>query len=283
MKKYCVLALSLLFLCHCDAAPGEPCGNDTGGLLGPHGSTDCRRGVCASDPVSHDLICFDEVALGEACEVNAQCRGEANNPDVSCNMGTCQPIKSEGGTCEYSSDCESTLWCHQSVCTPPQPEGMPCGYCQDGLKCLDSICRPVKQLGEICKEFDECKDSYCFKSSEDEAQGVCEAPRKEGDACQELSICEHGLVCNNGLCLPPQELGGPCIVNEPDSCLRYLNCFPTVDVTLPLSQDDLALAKSQPGHCSLKGRDNEPCDSEHAIECEYGWRCDADLSTCQRL
>lgn len=282
MKKHCALAFALLLLCHCDAAPGEPCGNDTGGLFGAHGSTQCKRGVCARDPASNDLVCFDEVVLGEACEVDDQCEGEAGNTDVSCNSGICQMRKSQGGTCEKIRDCESMLWCYQSVCTPPQPEAMPCGYCQEGLKCLDSVCRPVQQLGEPCKEFDECEDSYCFKSNAEEDQGVCEAPRREGEVCQELSLCEDGLRCNDGLCLPPQELGGPCVVDVPHTCKTYLSCFPTVDVTLPLNPDSLKLATSQPGQCALKGRDDEPCDSTHAIECERGWICDADLSTCQR-
>jgi hypothetical protein len=193
---------------------------------------------------------------------------------LACIHHTCQARRKDGEACKRAYDCQPELWCAQFVCAPPQDRGMSCGLCKQGLIGMDSLCMSRREVGEPCTDLDVCQDSYCFKAHADMPAGVCERPREPLAACDpDTTLCEVGLTCIQQECMPAQELGGTCLVGEPQTCQSHLNCMPVMSTTLPFTPETLDIATSEPGQCVYRGRDDEPCDTTHGIRCELGWQC----------
>ena len=85
------------------------------------------------------------------------------NPVRSCGL---TPLAADGGACKRG--------------------GAPC---ERGRVCLEGACRGLPKLGEPCVLMCDGKDVFC-NVVKGETQGVCEAKRAAGSACEHDGECK---------------------------------------------------------------------------------------------
>ena len=201
--------------CQPQRKPGAPC-DDTGACLPgttcffrrsgpslcqPHASTgqlcsgfDARTGpgggcvaglVCATlDPDAEvpEHRCLPRVALGQPCQVQAQCGAK----DAVCagaalgKAGVCQLVPKLGETCWPAAQC-----CGQGlVCFPG-------AACDPGTeRCVPAPPHGQACVGGACGGAASCWD------------GTCVRPALAGEACGVLALCADGLECGGATCAP---------------------------------------------------------------------------------
>jgi hypothetical protein len=181
------------------------------------------------------------VAMGGACEQNAECQsGACDVPDCgsaccsgtcgaaqapggsgdpcatrACDAGlacstasdTCVPLAGSGAGCTLPSDCDYGLGCAGGICQPLPAVGQPCaaGQCADvGAVCNASgTCVMLGLPGAPCTTAADCSPyATC-----DVANGTCAALPTAGQAC--TTECSDGSYCN-GTCMVPGSDGAPC-------------------------------------------------------------------------
>lgn len=208
----------------------------------------CAAGICAV-PIARGELCAET----PACALDAWCAPSSS---------TCEPRRGVGDACEDLESCLPELVCAEGACrtvaeaealaaaNPPGPwecsaSGPDCGV---GRYCNDNICLPIGGLGAICEDLTWCEpglicggtapERTCQERPEEgdacvfgvcalgfDCRGaLCVAPLKSGEACEEDSLCGHGLFCDAGFCRPWKQLGEPC--NE-RGCDAGLHCAPT--------------------------------------------------------
>ena len=88
-------------------------------------------------------------------------------------------FKGVGGVCKYPADCFGSLTCRNGYCAEPLPYTQPAAKSEVGGQCQQSI---------------NCAgDAACYRR-------ICQT---RGNECRDNSMCEAGLLCYGGRCLPP--------------------------------------------------------------------------------
>lgn len=182
---------------------GEPCGNELWGQY-----DDCAPGLwCSWSGQCEPTAELDQPCLDSECGPGLHCYWQT---------GTCVAAPTEGQRCD-ELPCAEGLSCRwendQSRCLPLAAEGESCSErsCAEGLWCDSSErCATAPGAGQPCLRGSICDDD----STCDFEVGVCLARPEAGAPCA-LGSCARGAWCDlsvdpEGLCMPPQPLGGAC-------------------------------------------------------------------------
>jgi hypothetical protein len=189
------------------------------------------------------------VALGGACDLDEECKGEAlcSSPNATC-PGQCASLLVAGQACSQDSDCQAGLQCstETKLCVQPASADQACEYgsppCGPGLLCLGKddtnktpgTCRTTAEafsgvengscaptLGQLCQTGLACvADSVtlvppaitwtCVKTGSYAANAAC----KPGfpDACASGNYCKTGtgVLALNGTCTTIPAAGETC-------------------------------------------------------------------------
>ncbi|MFK7985665.1 MAG: trypsin-like serine protease [Sandaracinaceae bacterium] len=222
-----------------------PCRGDAGQCLAGE--------ACAATPGScggcvDEAILIGDRGLGEACEVDSECREgavcreiagvrecatgctppadeEAENPcgegficrDLHCIRDRTQGV---GGVCAENADCGAMGICAtqggRRWCTAPCAGA---DECPSGFDCVDaggtSVCAPVAGLeGEVCMTNEECASGTCAIS---DGSGVCTSFCDRNNACAPGFECVRADGTGTNVCLVPDGAeeadGGDCAVS----------------------------------------------------------------------
>ena len=194
--------------------------------------------------------CAQEVPLGQPCTRDRQCLGQAFCNDA----GTCEPLRAEGMSCRYHSDCQglgsfprsglSTLRCVDDVCTRPGELGAACRFftdCAGPLTCIAGTCTQRLSPGEACQEHQDCAfshfclggtcqqlcgfeakalgkacafDFHCDSGHCDEETNQCTASLPGGAACERTAQCGEYGYCTGGSLCAPKLADGEACVGD---------------------------------------------------------------------
>lgn len=179
------------------------------------------------------------------------------------------PLKGKfGEKCLFSADCDEGLKCIQSICSTSKGLGDTClntSECGGNLKCHDAQCA----FGKIqtCTKDSQCgTGNQCFKSPSEDKQ-YCAAKSGEGFPCTNDEDCKvasttSALQCSGRFCLKASGANSPC--PDTKSCLSPLVCGAT----------GLCIQPGQPG----TGGSGDKCSSQD--DCQKGLLCDTKAGTC---
>jgi hypothetical protein len=220
------------YVCGYPRDGGEPCGAANGVQV----SAACRSHYCAGN------ACVDEVDAGKVCFLTTDCPtgtfcqgagtltvcqrpvpdggacviGGDNicaaglgciSPDAG-SVGACQPLPSEGQSCDqYGCDapalvCAATVDAGQ-ICQRIVASGAPCAGpltpCDYGTTCLATThrCGAPSVLGGPCADDTDCdRGLYCADDTK-----TCAAWKRSGTACKRDGECVFGSTCTDaGVC-----------------------------------------------------------------------------------
>lgn len=165
--------------------------------------TECVQGLQCRWAPDGARRCVAPALVGESCQdVNCAeglaCDGftciNPPGPGLACAQGMC----SDDAVCDWDIN----------MCRARPTLGASClfGVCADGLWCDTStdpvgICSGVSENGLACTGHAQCESAYC-------PRGFCEARPGLDEDCENVFICEKGLVCN-GLTCQPTDYRGP--------------------------------------------------------------------------
>ncbi|MCG5053619.1 MAG: hypothetical protein KA712_11715 [Myxococcales bacterium] len=236
--KTCLAALEAEGCARFQTALPEACLEAAGGL----GTTDtpcvsdfdCRADHSCRVGAECPGACRPRGVAGEDCDVDRDCAPGLRCPDIG---GRCAvPIPAEGvcdvfgPPCAFGTTCFSPTILDPGQCLPvlttwSAPVGATCAilasyFCGPGLSCpiLSEragelpACRAGAGLGQTCVIGipDPCPpQAYCEGSVVD-GTGTCTVRVPRGQACAFSRQCAEGDVCDGGVCVPRQGLGGPC-------------------------------------------------------------------------
>jgi hypothetical protein len=98
--------------------------------------------------------------------------------------------------------------------------------CQEGLKCINSICSSGK-ANSYCVQKEDCSTNFCVKNK-------CTEGKKD-DACSTYKDCEKGLFCKKEIC------------SEPPSYSQYFNkiVISKMKVGLPPGPDNIPVPTTE--------------------------------------
>jgi hypothetical protein len=206
--------------CEPDRTLGEPCES---------------RDRCVEGASCEDGVCVARSDLGEACELDRDCRSDTCDGSTCVSRYAPAPLASTvGNPCENESDCGNLamLWCDDGACRTLPGEGEACAHvvtfghpdCRLGYSCVAGRCRALgcrQDVGEPCEDF--CESGECI-------DGACVPPPETlGDAC--TLLCGDGLMCISGHCAKANGSlanGLPCDFShdcESGFCERYLGDY----------------------------------------------------------
>lgn len=178
-------------ICKTDGAC-VPCTGD----LGTNGD------ACQTPQNPYCIVTGPDAGTCDKCKADMDCVGPTH-PGPKCNVtqGNC------GTACTMDSECKSTEWCSQGVCTPKTPNGDPVpnvppidGECtlEKGKRvCLSSVCEVDDDLCGLknsspCDATEKCRSKICFG-----ADKRCGLPA--GEPCSMNGECRSG-ECEAGKC-----------------------------------------------------------------------------------
>jgi hypothetical protein len=228
---------------------------------------DVRALGCAVEssrlPASCRLAVLGTAVLGEPCEINDDCEGDAFcDTDSSC-PGSCAALQGEGMACSRDEDaqCQDGLTCFCAGAECPQG-----GTCQ-ALGALGDECDPG--VLPACAPGNVCLQEGASPACAALATLYFRALDEDCDVTSEL--CEEGLVCESvsgtaGVCRPPVGSGEPCGRAEPNQCPKDEYC----DAESP----------GEVGTCAARPGDGQPC-LNRSVPCADGHVCIVD--TCRAL
>ncbi len=195
-----------------------------------------RAGGCAQmdtrAPAACDSVFGGKGAVGDACQVNAEC-----SPGMFCQAGAACPGKcaarlAAGAACTGDDSCGDNLKCTAGKCAAPAAENAECGggtnvECKSGLSCQGADAKTGKP--GVCKP------------------GASLFAAKKGEACDAMQqkFCELGTVCElsaatqagiSWTCVAPYATGGACKLSFPGGCPAGEYCPVNTSVT-PLKLD----------------------------------------------
>lgn len=165
--------------------------------------------------------------------------------------------------------------------------------CADGgncapIKCIDACCLsecvagpPEVDLGDSCVDAICPADAFCNDANE------CEALLPENAPCSYDGMCDYGLACPDGTCVPLPATGEAC----PDGACQHAgdSCVEGICARRGSVGDDCSVAQCQFGLLCTEGA--EPtCASFPTIGqscaaagfCSEGY-CDVDSTVCEEL
>lgn len=176
---------------------------------------ECGRSTVDEDDVPACSRVFQgKLVLGQACESDTECKGSSNG-SVACEEdGTfnqvCTASSSRtdlthakaGEACALT--CEAPGSCSDFVSPGDPVPGAPTAACyrSDKLYCgFGSTCKPLVGIGQACENYGACAgNAFCDNPGVLGAQGVCTAPRPDGDPCQGYDECQSGYCKETGVC-----------------------------------------------------------------------------------
>ncbi len=210
-SRRCIVAPTLGEMC-----PGNVCSGDA---VCNYQTQRCEARAaegesCEQTECSAGLYCeyeYDEQTGTESarCRANAQagesCDGRRCDTGLGCSEAlVCRAPADEGEDCR-SIGCKGSLICSfelEKCIEPPDGEGQPCpeGTCAGALWCDQSNdpmgeCLPRAELGQACAGHTQCLSAYC-------PAGFCELRPGEGEDCEGAGLCQGGLGCREGVCVP---------------------------------------------------------------------------------
>ncbi len=230
------------------------------------------------------------VPAGEPCSARAWCASGTCDFWGAC-PSRCLPTGREGEDCEHDWDCASPFLCEDGRCRGPGGEGdrceidysdTPTGQCRDGLFCANSRCTAPLPEGAPCQEYGLACDAglRCGWPT-----GRCERPPGPGEACDngDSEPCRHDLGCDvaSGVCVEGRGPGEPCTAGLTPWRTGCALVFQCVEESF------------RSGHCGRGPRLGEACAEDGSLRCEgslcqdgvcrgsaiSGYRCD-DLHPC---
>lgn len=217
---------------------------------------------CPSGDCVRDAYCdWDDNICRAAASVGARC-GEIDCVEGAyCDWGQvdgiCRADRTEGQSCR-DSRCADGLLCDydRDACVAPASENRPCGGgCEEGLFCLDGLCRAPLEEGASCRNGACAEGLWCDWSIErcaalpdgegqpcpvgecagrlwcdtsNDPQGECRLRAPFGDPCTGHRQCETGF-CPAGFCEDLPLEGDSCA--SANACANGLVCDGEVCVT----------------------------------------------------
>jgi hypothetical protein len=220
----------------------------------------CSAGIkamgCGIEADSFPAVCDEaiagQVAVGDACVINADCVGTA-----FCKLGAacpsvCTELFGEGDACAKDEECGDDLVCAGGKCAAPAGEGDACEgttgkACAMGLVCWDATDEPptagvchttaetlVGALGDECSPGSTlCEEGLsCAYAASSGTQYACKARVGSGDSCL-LALpgqcpvdeyCDTANYAEPGTCTPKPGEGEACLVGV--KCAPSLVCVP---------------------------------------------------------
>ncbi|MGV3623329.1 MAG: hypothetical protein ACO1OB_21090 [Archangium sp.] len=198
----------------------ERCVVDTllaiGAMCTPNTSPECRTGsrcvanTCTAEgDVNQPCDNLRTCKFGLECGPTNTCRGQGEagaacgggnascGNGLFCNIasgmttGVCTTLRGANGTCQFSTQCQSTLYCNA-------PQGG------------SGACVARLAAGATCERHNEpwaCQSGlYCTTVSTGAASGVCAVTKGHGASCTSSSECSNGYctagTCNRYSCSP---------------------------------------------------------------------------------
>ncbi len=151
------------------------------------------------------------VAEGEACKLDAECRGDQYCKHGAACPGVCVPYEAAGGACTSNDQCKSGLKCGDNGrCVAPAKSHQACQQgepdCAEGLLCLgeDAGKRLPGKCYPIAEALSAQQGEPCSLDS-----ALCVA----GSSCEITSVAPLG-----GTCAAQVEADAPCRAAFPDEC-----------------------------------------------------------------
>jgi hypothetical protein len=278
-------------------------------------SRPAREWCVVSKKQAENQWCFDDAHCGAGlyCDVRqevcvqrggegAECFADYHCRSLRCleDTNVCAGVLTMGDQCDNHSDCGDEAWCDPafgaSTCSAPLTAGAagddctPPGEltCQQGLRCVDQVCRTPLENGTSCRASEECyENSHCHSSTR-----VCTVRLTEGASCTTNQQCEAPLFCDslNRLCVSRLSQGESCSAGR-GQCTAGFRCHPTTETCEPgLSTGERCgditdcaaglLCRSFTGRCEEQVSRDGACNDHGA--CQETDFCDtrASVSTC---
>lgn len=160
------------------------------------------------------------------------------------------------------------------------------GTCVHDPRVLKSICLEDNlPRGAECVSHSQCgneqQELYCQHASDNAQTGQCAPALDENEPCNLSTHCNEGLFCLEGLCRPPQPIGGPCWISPTiQHCQDGLICGLPDGLTLPLDEDELERYDPSDGRCRVGGKEGEACNDYSGIGCAPGFYCKDNNTIC---
>jgi hypothetical protein len=153
------------------------------------------------------------IELGNGCNSNIECKGDAFCKANAACPGTCTAGGGAGDACQRDNECKTGFYCSDTdkKCTKPAAAGDVCGgstapSCDDGLFCLG--------------EDDSGKSGNCRSFEEVFTAQVGEPCNPEGPFCATSARC--GIMATTPTleleCIAPFASGAACRLAFPEAC-----------------------------------------------------------------
>ncbi|MGM0576891.1 MAG: putative metal-binding motif-containing protein [Myxococcota bacterium] len=248
---------------------------------GPYPSVACTGGFdqvepgCPSscttdagcDPDAHCVggTCVPDLANGEACEGDAQCRSDHCENGFCCASGDC---------CAEASDCDPAEYGEPSTCL----DASKCQGQRRDPACVSNRCQQGEAAGDDSgcagQEADTCGSypSVFCGGGEDQSAPACPS------SCEGDADCDNGSHCDDGACVPDLGTGEPCGASA--ECAAGLTCVDGVCCGSTCAGDcrrcDLPGSE---GTCAFVEEGLDPDDDCGAVSCD-GWYHGFEGGTC---
>ena len=236
------------------------------------------------------------IALGDDCNVDAECEGVAFcRRDGSC-PGTCSELLGPGDPCEQDDDCEDGLACPDELGTCAalaEEPGEPCGGGVSGSCRADLVCAGEDEAVGAAGTCTTLEDLFAGELGE-----ACDFDA--GELCEVGLSCTVESIANDGtteiVCAEPVGSGDDCKFGVPSPCPVDEYCDADIQAgmadgtcrPLPGAGDACVEVPGSPGcapglfcdvddRCHARNRLGQPCASDDG--CASG-NCMA--GTCER-
>jgi hypothetical protein len=201
----------------------------------------CVAAIMAADCLTMEIdnipecdgLLIGQVELGDSCETNDQCAGDAYCEQSEATCGVCAELLADGVSCENNNDCASGKCRSNGACGPFAEQGDACDDDEDcvGQLVCNETCEPqgAVSAGDACAEFTEC--GFPFSGFFCNEQGMeCEAFLELGADCNDgslaLGLCNlvEYETCDTATlkCIAPTLVG----VGQQCNFTRGLKCEP---------------------------------------------------------
>ena len=225
-------------------AAGQPCDATIDNC--DHGS--CRVPMCSGDGCPACVsggVCVAWAAAGDNCGFDADCDPTSG---LMCVAGKCQvrAAAANGAPCVGDGDCDPSGYCANGVCTPKPTVGATCGTDSLVFRNFDGTYSEIGgYYAPPCGQGLACRGSVDYGGVQ---TGICQTPSAVGGPCNEpdpnfalqdnITGCEAGLACVQGVCQMPapgtacgsetcKPLGASC--QSTSECLGVANADGHVD------------------------------------------------------
>jgi hypothetical protein len=211
-----------------------------------------------------DQVFVGTVDVGDDCDVDEACTGDAYCKREDSCPGTCTERGGKDDECTEDDACKSGLTCGADKCVAPGDEGDACGTASSG----------ACDFGLLCSGADQAtsKPGTCKKLADVFAGAA-------GEACslEKTDFCDPGLSCivkienlqPKASCAKQVDAGADCNFGVPSQCPKGEYC-------------DIAMGKIA-GKCEQLPGEGDACLAlAGSLQCAPGLTCGSD-SKCRTL